>query len=160
MKSLGQLIADYTTQLQQGALQTAYKGIFDYLGRLRSELAAKYPDYEVGNSIYQGYMDMSYFSLNTKQLKEKGLKIAIVYIHTKGKFEIWLSARNREILKKYQTVFRGCQINGCFHDADNEDAVIEYTLAAEPDFDNQLKLSETICEGTEKFLSAVVGLVG
>ena len=79
MKTLNQLISEYTSHLQQGDLQAAYKGILNYLGILRSEFVRKYPDYEIG-SIYQGYMDMSYFSLNTKQLKEKGLKIAIVLL--------------------------------------------------------------------------------
>jgi hypothetical protein len=161
MGMLNQLVSDYTEQLRQGKLQAAYKGILEYLSQLRGELAKKYPDYEIGSNIYQGYMDMSYFSLNTKTLKAKGLKIALVYLHEKGTFEIWLSARNREIKNKYQTVVSGCQINGigCFHDADNEDAVIECTLATKPDFDHQAALTQIICEGTEKFLSIVTPLV-
>lgn len=88
MKTLNQLIFDYTKHLQQGDLQIAYKGILAYMGKLRSDFVSKYPDYEIGNNVYQGYMDMSYFSLNVKQLKDKGLKIAIVYLHEKGAFEI------------------------------------------------------------------------
>lgn len=161
MGMLNQLVSDYTEQLRQGKLQVAYKGILEYLSKLRNEFVKNYPDSEIGSNIYQGYMDMSYFSLNTKTLKAKGLKIALVYLHEKGAFEIWLSARNREIMKKYRTVFSDQVLDGisCFHDSDNEDAVLEYTLAAEPDFDNQFSLTEIIREGTEKFISVVTKMV-
>lgn len=158
MKTLNELILDYTSHVRQGDLQTAYKGILDYMGRLRREFVAMYQDYEVGNSIYQGYMDMSYFSINTAQLNEKGLKIAIVYLHAKGTFEIWLSARNREIGKKYKTVFDDELMTklAFFHDSDNADSIIEYTLMSDPDFDDQNGMSEGIIKGTEKFISAVL----
>ncbi len=82
MKTLNELIEAYTHHLHQGEIQVAYKGIMDFFGKLRAELIKKYPYYDV-SSIYQGYMDMSYFSLTTKPLKDKGLKIAIVYLHEK-----------------------------------------------------------------------------
>ena len=146
MKTLNQIIVDYTAHLQQGQLQIAYKGILDYLGSLNSDFPSKYPDYEIGSHIYQGYMDMSYFSLYTNQLKQKGLKIAIVYLHEKAAFEVWLSARSREIMKRYKTIFTAKALKGIsvFHDADNEDAVIECTLTSEPDFDKQFLLTEII----------------
>lgn len=161
MKSLNELIIDYTKLLRQGELPIAYKGILDYMGRLRSDFAGKYPSYEIGGNIYQGYMDMTYFSLSTKQLKEKGLKIAIVYLHVKGVFEIWLSARNREIMKKYSAVFNCGTLDGIpvFHDESNEDAVIECALTSEPDFDNQTSLTEIIEQGAERFVSVITKLL-
>lgn len=83
MKMLNKQIAAYTQQLQQGEIQIAYKGILAFMGKLRAAFIKKYPHYDVSN-IYQGYLDMSYFSLSTKPLKDKGLKIAIVYLHEKG----------------------------------------------------------------------------
>jgi len=64
----------------------------------------RYPGFDVGN-VYQGYMDMSYFSVNTRKMKDKGLKIALVYQHEKGQFEAWLSPRNREIAKAFRPGF-------------------------------------------------------
>ena len=160
MSSLNRLVAEYTQQLRQGRLQAAYKGVLEYLSMLRGEFAKRFPDYEIGSSIYQGYMDMSYFSLNTKAIKAKGLKVALVYLHEKGAFEIWLSARNREIIKTYQAVFTD-RLPGemdCFHDSDNEDAVLEHTLTAAPDFDHQAALTDSICAGTERFISVVTSL--
>ena len=36
-------------------------------------------------------------------------------------------------------------------------AVMEYTLTSEPDFDDQISLTEIIMNGIEKFISAVIG---
>lgn len=58
MKTLNQLINDYTCHLKQGEIQVAYKGILEFIGKLRADFIKKYPHYDTG-SIYQGYMDMS-----------------------------------------------------------------------------------------------------
>ncbi len=153
MKALNQLINEYTCLLQQGEVQIAYKSILEFIGRLRAECIRKHPDFDIGG-VYQGYMDMSYFSLSTKLLKEKGLKIAIVYLHEKGAFEVWLSARNREIAKKFEFLLteRGA---GMFHDSANPDAIVECTLTSAPDFEDQAALMNGIVEGVEQFVSAI-----
>jgi hypothetical protein len=106
-------------------------------------------------------MDMTYFSLITKPLKEKGLKIAIVYLHEKGAFEVWLSARNRDISKKYESL-NNIDISknlNLFHDEDNQDAIIESTLIAAPNFEDQAILTNTIEQGVEKFVSVLSNLL-
>jgi hypothetical protein len=156
MKTLNELIKDYTAHLQQGDMQIAYKGIIDFIGKLRAEFIKRYPHYDISN-IYQGYMDMSYFALSIKALKDKGLKIAIVYLHDKGSFEVWLSARNRQIAKSY-TNSLNTKISGdsdLFHDDNNPDAVIEYILTTTPDFENQFLLIDVIHKGVEKFIAAI-----
>jgi hypothetical protein len=160
MKTLNQLINDYSRHLQEDNIQIAYKGILDFIGSLRSDFINKYPDDGIGN-IYQGYMDMSYFPVSPKLLKEKGLKIAVVYLHEKGAFEVWLSARNREILRKYKAILenKGTDHINLFHDESNEDAAIECTLISVPDFDNQALLMEKIEQGTEKFISIISELL-
>jgi hypothetical protein len=115
----------------------------------------KYPFYDM-SGIYQGYMDMSYFSLSPKPLKEKGLKIAVVYLHEKGAFEVWLSARNRELSKKYASFLSSLADMAVFHDGANPDAIIEYTLTAAPDFENEASLTDTLEHGVEKFMAAVI----
>lgn len=156
MKTLNQLISDYTCSLQQGEMQIAYKGILEFIGKLRAEFIKRYPHYDV-SSIYQGYMDMSYFSLSTKSLKDKGLKIAIVYLHDQGDFEVWLSARNRDIAKSYASLLHS-NISGdvsIFHDINNPDAIIECILTPTPNFENQSSLIDTIDEGVEKFVTKI-----
>ena len=152
MKTLDELIKVYSTLLQAGEIQAAYRGIFGFLGKLRAEFIKKHPHYDV-SGIYQGYMDMSYFSLSTKSLKYKGLKIAVVYLHEKGDFEVWLSARNRDIAKSYASILNS-NISGdvnLFHDINNPDAIIECILTPEPDFEDQVSLIDIIDQGVEKF---------
>ena len=156
MKTLNELIEGYTNHLQQGEIQIAYKGILEFLGKLRAEIIKKYPHYDV-SSIYQGYMDMSYFSLSTKSLKDKGLKIAIVYLHEKGDFEAWLSARNRDIAKSYASLLNSnifADVN-VFHDLDNPDAIFECVLTPTPNFEHQSSLIESIDLNVEKFIKAI-----
>lgn len=159
MKTLNQVISDYTSQLKQGEIQIAYKGILEFISKLRTDLIKKYPCYEIG-SLYQGYLDMSYFSLNTKLLKDKGLKIAIVYLHEKGAFEGWLSARNREISKKYESVLINniSELN-LFHDANNQDAIIECTLMSAPDFEDHTVLIDIIEQSVQKFTDTITRLL-
>ena len=156
MKTLNELIAEYTHHLQQGEIQIAYKGILEFIGKLRAEFIKKHPHYDVGG-IYQGYMDMSYFSLSTKSLKNKGLKIAVVYLHEKGAFEAWLSARNRDIAKGYTSILNS-NIAGdinLFHDNSNPDAIIECILTLTPSFEDQSLLIETIEQAVEKFVKTI-----
>ncbi len=157
MKTLNELIEGYTHHLQQGEIQIAYKGILEFLGKLRAEFIKNHPHYGV-SSIYQGYMDMSYFSLSTRSLKDRGLKIAIVYLHEKGHFEVWLSARNRDIAKSYASILNS-NISGdvnLFHDINNPDAIIECILTPEPDFEDQASLIDTIDKGVKKFVSTII----
>jgi len=157
MKTLNELIEGYTNHLKQGEIQIAYKGIFEFLGRLRAEFIKNHPEYDV-SSIYQGYMDMSYFALSTIALKAKGLKIAIVYLHEKGDFEVWLSARNRAIAKEYASILTRNFLDdtNVFHDSNNPDAIIECLLTAKPNFDDQSALIETIDQGVEKFVTTII----
>ncbi len=156
MKTLNKRIAAYTQQLRLGEIQIAYKGILKFMGKLRADFIKKYPHYDVSN-IYQGYLDMSYFSLSTKPLKDKGLKIAIVYLHEKGCFEVWLSARNRDIAKSHQAIFDSLSEEiTIFHDHNNQDAIVECVLTGTPDFEDQAQLINKIDQGVEKFVSAII----
>lgn len=62
MKTLNELIAGYTHHLQQGEMQIAYRGIMEFLGKLKAVFIKNHPCYDV-SSIYPGHMDMSYFFL-------------------------------------------------------------------------------------------------
>lgn len=157
MKTLNELIEEYTHHLKQGEIQVAYKGILEFFGKLRAEFTKKHHHYDV-SGIYQGYMDMSYFSLSTKPLKDKGLKIAIVYLHEKGDFEVWLSGRNRDIAKSYASIFSSKILGDMkvFHDINNQDAIIECILTSSPNFNDQSSLMDTIDQGVEKFVSTII----
>lgn len=161
MKSLNQMIKEYTDCLHQNEIQVAYRAILEFIGALRVDMIKRYPDYRISN-IYQGYMDMSYFSVRTNLFEDKGLKIAIVYLHGKGAFEVWLSARNREILTEYKSVFNGFIIDNisAFHDENNHDSIIECTLTTTPDFEDKVFLIDVIEQGVDKFINSIAEIIG
>ncbi|MBP8866145.1 MAG: hypothetical protein KBG63_06715, partial [Acetobacterium sp.] len=55
----------------------------------------------------------------------------------KGVFEVWLSARDRDIARTHQAILDSLsdEIN-VFHDQNNQDAIVEYSLTCTPDFEN------------------------
>ena len=91
MKSLNEYVNEYRKQIEKGDIKEAYKGLMEYIMDLRRQFKNKYPEYFVSGSIYQGYMDMTYFSFIPVSLKSKKLRIAIVFIHDKIRFEVWLA---------------------------------------------------------------------
>lgn len=161
MKSLNELVDIYTLQLRQGEIQAAYKGILKLIGALKSDFQKRYPDFDIG-SIYQGYLDMTYFSLSTELMRDNGVKIAVVYLHEKKDFEAWLSARNRQTAKRLITEIKGTLMvrSDVFHDDGNQDAIIECTLVSSPDFENQDSLIDVIEKGVIKFENTVNPLLG
>ncbi len=149
LKPLTELIQAYTSTVKQGDMPLAYRGILEFLGHLRSRFMKS--GYEV-SGLYPGYMDMSYVSVNTSSLKERGLKIAVVYLHGTGCFEVWLSARNRTLSEQYATTFQTVQ---GFHNDENLDAILERALTSSPDFDEPEQLAELIEREVERFIQDV-----
>lgn len=81
-------------QLRNGAIQRAYRAMLSYMMGLRTYFKNKYPDSFV-SALYQGYMDMTYFSISPLSLKQRDLKLAIVFNFEAFRFEAWLAGRNR-----------------------------------------------------------------
>jgi hypothetical protein len=106
MKSLNKSIYEYGELVQKGDIREAYRGLIHYIKGLRVHFKDNYPEFGVSGNIYCGYMDMTFFSLSPKALKDKDLKIAIFFVHEKIEFEVWLTGRNIEIQTKYRELFR------------------------------------------------------
>ena len=65
-----------------------------FISGLKTDLEKNYPNYVV-SSLYLGYMDMTYFAFRPSDLKNKKLKIALVFLHEQGRFEAWLGGSNK-----------------------------------------------------------------
>jgi len=96
MESLNEYIKKYKIQLSKGIIQKAYRGIMIFMSGLKNDLEKNYPDFIV-SSLYFGYMDMTYFAFTPSDLKNKKLKIAIVFLHEQERFEAWLGGSNRKV---------------------------------------------------------------
>lgn len=93
-------INHYFEILKNTNFQKVYKSVIDYLHNLKSYLEKKYSDYVV-SSLYLGYLDMTYFSFTPKDLKDIGLKVAIVLLHQEERIELWLSGINKKVQSEY-----------------------------------------------------------
>ena len=161
MPSLQEAMQIYKTQLQAGAVQTAYRGLMEYMLGLRTHLMKKYPQHVV-TSLYQGYMDMTYFAFMPQTLKERGLKVAIVFLYEDFRFEVSLVGYNKQYQKTYWQLIKdsGWDKYRLVHTLKGEDAIISHTLMDNPDFADLNTLTERIEDGTlaliadvEEFLS-------
>ena len=157
MKSLNEYINEYRKQIEKSDIKEAYKGLMQYIMDLRLHLKSKYPEYFVSGSIYQGYMDMTYFSFIPKSLKSKKLRIAIVFIHDTIRFEVWLAGYNKQIQAKYWKLFKESDwkkyripltIKGV-------DSILECNLVDNPDFNDLDNLTNQIERGTMQFIKDV-----
>ena len=97
MQTFPESMLEYRKQLGLGAIQQAYKGLMEYMLGLKTHFKDRHPDFAVPGSLYFGYMDMTYFSLVPQSLKERNLKIAVVFLHQSFCFEVWLAGVNKQV---------------------------------------------------------------
>lgn len=161
MKSLNEYINEYRKQIEKGQIQLAYKGLLEYMMNLRNHLAAKYPEYTVSGSVYQGYMDMTYFSFTPSSLVKRKLKIALVLMHNKIGFEVWLAGANKQIQLKYHQLFKENKWNK-YRMPENikgADSIIEYDLLDTPNFNDLESMTRTIEIGIQEFTRDIINFL-
>jgi len=158
MVSLQERMKVYRKQLEKGEIIDAYRGLMAYFQDLRLYFKKKYPDYFV-SGIYYGYMDMTYFAFSPESLKKRKLKIAIVFVHEKFRFEAWLSGYTRDIQAKYLELITESGWDK-YRTTDNVDSIIERTLVDEPDFDDLEAITEKIEGGALEFIEDVNVFLG
>lgn len=154
MDDFPEAMRDYRTQLKNGMIQKAYRGLMDYMQQLRAYISAHHPEYSVPGSLYFGYMDMTYFAIVPAGFKERGLKIAVVFLHEAFRFEVWLSGYNRPVQARYWKIFKesGWDKYHLVAAPQGYDSVLEHILVAEPDFDDLEGLTARIEKGTLEFI--------
>jgi hypothetical protein len=157
MGSFHEYMSEYKKQLEQGVIQKAYKGLMEYIMDLRTYFQNKYPDYFVSGSIYYGYMDMTYFSFFPESLKQRKLKIAIVFMHEACRFEVWLSGYNKQVQTKYWELFKESNWNK-YHlvpSTKGVNSILESVLVDDPDFSDLDTLTKQIEKASLKFIKDI-----
>lgn len=154
MKSLQENMVEFKKQLKKGVIQKAYLGLMEYMLGLKNYFSGKYPDYSTPGSLYNGYMDMTYFSILPRSLKDRDLKIAIVFLYDAFRFEIWLSGKNKQVLTKYWQVIKERKWDKykVVEPAKGVDSIVEHILVEHPDFSDLDALTKQIEQGTLRFI--------
>jgi len=125
--------------------------------RLKKHFSNNYPEYSVSGSMYYGYMDMTYFSVFPETLKDRDLKIAIVFVYDPFRFEVWLSGRNQQVLAKYWKLFKesGWDRYRIVAQGKWADSVLEHILVENPDFSDLEALTKQIDREALKFIKDI-----
>lgn len=97
------LLTCYRELLQTTNLQKAYQEWFRWFRFLRNELERQMPDCKFQAVVAENGMEYAYFQFTSIPLKEKGLKVAVVFLHERFSLEVWLSGINR----KKQVIWEG-----------------------------------------------------
>jgi hypothetical protein len=148
---------EYREQLKKGAIQKAYQGLMQYMLSLKNHFSTQHPDFSVSGSMYSGYMDMTYFSVVPKSLKDQELKIAIVFVYDSFRFEVWLSGRNQQVMAKYWKIIKdtGWEKYQLADQGKWADSILEHILVDNPDFSDLAALTRQIEQRTLKFIQDV-----
>lgn len=156
MHSIRKDMQEFHGQLRNGAIQRAYRALLSCMMELRIHFKNKYPDYSV-SSLYQGYMDMTYFAVSPPSLKQRDLKIAIVFNYEAFRFEAWLSGRNRGVNRKYWEAFkdRKWPAYRVVTPAKGVDSIVECDLAQGFDLSDSDALTASIETGTSTFIKDI-----
>jgi len=160
MESLNEYIKEYKIQLSKGIIQKAYRGIMIFMSGLKNDLEKNYPDFIV-SSLYFGYMDMTYFAFTPSDLKNKKLKIAIVFLHEQERFEAWLGGSNRKVQSEYIEKLKHKKIGNykLSQVLPGVDSIIESILMEQPDFNHPEELKMQIEERTIRFINDISSLL-
>ena len=157
MRSLPENLNNYREQLQKGAIQEAYKGLMEYILSLKTHFKNRHPEFAVPSNMYFGYMDMTYFSIVPDALKERGLKIAIVFLHREFRFEVWLAGVNKDVQADYwkRISESGWKKYHLVPTLKGADSILEHVLVENPDFYNLGELTDKIEHETLLFINEV-----
>ncbi len=144
MASLNECVRDFKKELKKGKIQRAYKGIFDFLAKIKIHLLEKNPKYSSSGGMYHGYLDMSYFPVTTDVLKKHRLKIAVVFNYDTFQLVVWLSGVNRVVLKKYWELFQEKQWKKypLVQEIDKSDSIMENVLRTDIDLESEEEVSD------------------
>jgi hypothetical protein len=157
MESFQESMIEYQKQIKNGVINKAYKGLMEYIMGLRKHFNDKYPDYSVPGNIYFGYLDMTYFSIIPKSFKNRGLKIAVVFLHEACRFEVWLAGYNKQVQTQYWKIFKesGWDKYQIVPSVKGADSILEYIVVDNPDFRDLDALTNQIDTKTMKFISDI-----
>ncbi len=161
MDPINESLYEYGRLLKETNLRKSYKSLIDYIIDLQKHFKEKYIEFEVQKNLYQGYLDLTFFTLTTTQVKQRDLKYVIAFIHEKMQFEVWLSGKNRTIMSKYHDKFSNQDLGGNQLTVDEKGmaSIVVAVLLDNPGFDNLNELTKQIDEGVISFINDIEKLL-
>ncbi len=154
-KSFHTQVKEYQRQLQKGEIQTAYQGLIQYMMDLRTHFQNQFsPEFVVG-SLYQGYMDMTYFPATPKELKQRKLKIGVVLDHKKLQFSVCLLGQNKQVMKEVWEELRAHKWEKYDVPPTPQETALEFVIVQAPNFDDLEALTKQLETAVLAFIKDV-----
>jgi len=157
MPTLSDHMSVFRAALREGSVPLAYRSLLQFLLDLRTRFQKSHPEYDVPGTFYSGYMDMSYFAIVPPALKPRKLKIALVFVYSTFRFEVWLSGVNRAVQEHYYELIQdsGWSKYRLVPEIKGSDAILVHVLADPPDWSNLPGLAARLESGTLAFIRDV-----
>lgn len=155
MKDLNIFVDSYKEQLQKGDIQKAYTALVKYVTKLGSTLSKNLAESYTVGSLFQGYMDYTYFYYTNDFLKQRKLKMGLVLNHEKMQFEIWLLGQTTTIQEKYWRYFKTTVWNKN-RTTKPKYSILEAVLIEKPNFNDLENLSKQIEEKLVDISSEII----
>jgi hypothetical protein len=154
MQSIQEDMNEFREQLRLGVIQKAYRALLGTMLDLQKHFKNMAPGYSI-SGLYQGYLDMTYFAIIPPSLKQRELKIAIVFNYAAFRFEAWLAGANRQVQRKYWEQLRDSRLAGyrVVTPGKGVDSIIECTLAEDFDFGDPDSLTARIEDKAIEFIN-------
>ncbi|WP_100612169.1 DUF7000 family protein [Confluentibacter lentus] len=143
MKELNYYVDAYKEQLKKGDIQEAYTALVKYVTRLGTTLSKNVSESYSFGSLFQGYMDYTYFYYSNDFLKTRKLKMGLVLNHSKMQFEVWLLGQTIPIQETYWQYFKTTKWNA-HRTTKPQYAILETVIIENPNFNDLEMLSKQI----------------
>lgn len=130
------LFREYKRIMETTNVKKCYQQILKFIRYVSAELEKEMPEYTFMGRVVENQMDFSYFQATRKNLKEAGLKIQVVFMHSTCEFEVWISGYNRKSQCSYYERLRHteCPFEVCSNPERNDfiiKAIMEKTITAD-----------------------------
>lgn len=146
-------LTTYKQLMQTTSIQESYQEFIKLFRYIRNELKNEFTEYTFSSNIEENQMDFAYFQLTTPQLKQKGLKIQIIFVHKEFQFEVWLSGYNRKIQYSYYEALKSQDINYILnHKPTSVDYILKSTLSNQLDISNSQLLLDCLKQEIQELL--------
>lgn len=160
MKINSNYINDYEQIIKTTNLQKGYQEFVKFFRSLKTYLEKEMHEFTFTNNIVENNMDYSYFQFTGNELKEKGLKIVIAFVHKNFDYQIWLSGVNRKKQNEYYNKLKNKQFKyELTTDSNRIDYILRTSIINEFNYEKIEKLFFEIKKGILEFIDNIYSIL-
>lgn len=152
----GEYIKGYEHIIKGTSLQRDYQEFIKFFRYLRVYLEKEMSEFKFTGNIVENNMDYSYFQFSNEKLKNKGLKIVVVFVHKTCSYEVWLSGINRKIQVEYhKELINSSSKYTLTTDPTRLDYILKHIIISDCDYSNIDRLLDEIKSKTLVFIDDI-----